>query len=83
MGWWGPSLFSPHAVILPIIMERLEKLPFMQRIRVLHAPLQVLLCGGFLLFMVPAACALFPQRWYLSMASHGSLPPPLTPHSPS
>lgn len=30
MGWWGPSLFSPHAVILPIIMERLEKLPFMQ-----------------------------------------------------
>ncbi|XP_064519254.1 sideroflexin-2 isoform X6 [Pseudopipra pipra] len=33
--------------ILPIIMERLEKFTFMQRIRVLHGPLQVLLCGGF------------------------------------
>lgn len=30
MGWWSPSLFSPHAVILPIIMERLEMFPFMQ-----------------------------------------------------
>ncbi|XP_017924749.1 sideroflexin-2 isoform X2 [Manacus vitellinus] len=61
-----PDLFSLYLVILPIIMERLEKFTFMQRIRVLHGPLQVLLCGGFLLFMVPAACALFPQRWYLS-----------------
>ncbi|XP_009321550.1 PREDICTED: sideroflexin-2 [Pygoscelis adeliae] len=58
----------PHLVILPIIMERLEKFPFMQRIRVLHGPLQVLLCGGFLLFMVPAACALFPQRCSLALA---------------
>ncbi|NWQ96523.1 SFXN2 protein, partial [Burhinus bistriatus] len=57
-----------EGVILPIIMERLEKFPFMQRIRVLHGPLQVLLCGGFLLFMVPAACALFPQRCSLALA---------------
>ncbi|XP_054062966.1 sideroflexin-2 isoform X1 [Rissa tridactyla] len=60
------TMAAPGMIILPIIMERLEKFPFMQRIRVLHGPLQVLLCGGFLLFMVPAACALFPQRWYLS-----------------
>lgn len=26
----GPDLFSLHLVILPIIMERLEKFPFMQ-----------------------------------------------------
>ncbi|NXN45503.1 SFXN2 protein, partial [Rhinoptilus africanus] len=68
VGAWGPDLFFLHLVILPIIMERLEKFPFMQRIRVLHGPLQVLLCGGFLLFMVPAACALFPQRCSLALA---------------
>lgn len=28
--WGGPDLFSLHLVILPIIMERLEKFPFMQ-----------------------------------------------------
>ncbi|XP_040419420.1 sideroflexin-2 isoform X2 [Cygnus olor] len=63
------TMAAPGMIILPIIMERLEKFPFMQRIRVLHAPLQVLLCGGFLLFMVPAACALFPQRCSLALAS--------------
>ncbi|XP_074687275.1 sideroflexin-2 isoform X2 [Strix aluco] len=62
------TMAAPGMIILPIIMERLEKFPFMQRIRVLHGPLQVLLCGGFLLFMVPAACALFPQRCSLALA---------------
>ncbi|NXN09692.1 SFXN2 protein, partial [Indicator maculatus] len=62
------TMAAPGMIILPIIMERLEKIPFMQRIRVLHAPLQVLLCGAFLLFMVPAACALFPQRCSLAVA---------------
>ncbi|NXR16136.1 SFXN2 protein, partial [Semnornis frantzii] len=62
------TMAAPGMILLPIIMERLEKIPFMQRIRVLHAPLQVLLCGGFLLFMVPAACALFPQRCSLAVA---------------
>ncbi|NXY75364.1 SFXN2 protein, partial [Glareola pratincola] len=61
------TMAAPGMIILPIIMERLEKFPFMQRIRVLHGPLQVLLCGGFLLFMVPAACALFPQRCSLAL----------------
>lgn len=28
--WGGPDLFFLHLVILPIIMERLEKFPFMQ-----------------------------------------------------
>ncbi|PKU35870.1 sideroflexihypothetical protein [Limosa lapponica baueri] len=62
------TMAAPGMIILPIIMERLEKFPFMQRIRVLHGPLQVLLCGGFLLFMVPTACALFPQRCSLALA---------------
>ncbi|XP_029885658.1 sideroflexin-2 isoform X4 [Aquila chrysaetos chrysaetos] len=62
------AMAAPGMIILPIIMERLEKFPFMQRIRVLHGPLQVLLCGAFLLFMVPAACALFPQRCSLALA---------------
>ncbi|XP_071604482.1 sideroflexin-2 isoform X3 [Heliangelus exortis] len=62
------TMAAPGMIILPIIMEQLEKIPFMQRIRVLHGPLQVLLSGGFLLFMVPAACALFPQRCSLALA---------------
>ncbi|NXK84857.1 SFXN2 protein, partial [Amazona guildingii] len=63
------TMAAPGMIILPIIMERLEKYPFMQQIRVLHGPLQVLLSGGFLLLMVPAACALFPQRCSLALSS--------------
>ncbi|XP_074815540.1 sideroflexin-2 isoform X2 [Natator depressus] len=60
---------APGMVLLPILMERLEKLSFMKRIQVLHAPLQVMLAGGFLLFMVPVACSLFPQRCSLALSS--------------
>ncbi|XP_069756276.1 sideroflexin-2 isoform X2 [Narcine bancroftii] len=56
------TMAAPGMIILPILMERLEKYPFMQRIKFLHAPLQVMLVGCFLIFMVPAACSLFPQR---------------------
>ncbi|XP_043912481.1 sideroflexin-2 isoform X1 [Protopterus annectens] len=62
------TMAAPGMILLPILMEHLEKYPFMQRIKVLHAPLQVLLAGGFLLFMVPAACALFPQRCSLEVS---------------
>ncbi|XP_059803031.1 sideroflexin-2 [Hypanus sabinus] len=55
------TMAAPGMIILPIIMEKLEKYPFMQRIKFLHAPLQVTLVGCFLIFMVPAACSLFPQ----------------------
>lgn len=37
---------APGMTILPIIMQRLEKYPWMQRIQVLHAPIQVLFVGG-------------------------------------
>ncbi|XP_075791684.1 sideroflexin-2 isoform X2 [Pelodiscus sinensis] len=63
------AMAAPGMVLLPILMERLEKFPFMQRIRVFHAPLQVLLVGGFLLFMVPVACSLFPQRCSLALST--------------
>lgn len=53
---------APGMLILPPIMERLEKYPWMQRIKPLHAPIQVLMVGCFLSFMVPTACALFPQN---------------------
>ncbi|XP_059517252.1 sideroflexin-2 isoform X3 [Myotis daubentonii] len=55
------TMAAPGMILLPIVMERLEKLPFMQKVKVLHAPLQVMLCGCFLIFMVPVACGLFPQ----------------------
>ncbi|XP_019341559.1 sideroflexin-2 isoform X1 [Alligator mississippiensis] len=71
------AMAAPGMIILPIIMEQLEKFPFMKRIRVLHAPLQVTLVGGFLLFMVPAACALFPQRCCMALSS---LEPELRAH---
>ncbi|XP_036027490.1 sideroflexin-2 isoform X3 [Onychomys torridus] len=56
------TMAAPGMILLPVIMERLERLRMVQKARVLHAPLQVLLCGCFLLFMVPVACGLFPQE---------------------
>ncbi|XP_023367556.1 sideroflexin-2 isoform X3 [Otolemur garnettii] len=58
------TMAAPGMILLPVIMERLEKLHFMQKVKALHAPLQVMLSGCFLIFMVPVACGLFPQRWY-------------------
>lgn len=53
---------APGMLILPPIMARLEKYRFMQCIKPLHAPIQVMMVGCFLTFMVPTACALFPQN---------------------
>ncbi|XP_076174666.1 sideroflexin 2 [Ptiloglossa arizonensis] len=53
---------APGMLIVPIIMERLEKYHWMQRIKPLHAPIQVMIVGCFLTFMVPTACAIFPQK---------------------
>ncbi|XP_033005673.1 sideroflexin-2 isoform X1 [Lacerta agilis] len=62
------AMAAPGMILLPIIMERLEKYPFMKKIQVLHAPLQTILVGGFLVFMVPVACALFPQRSSIALS---------------
>uniref|UniRef100_A0AAQ4PZN3 Sidoreflexin n=1 Tax=Gasterosteus aculeatus aculeatus TaxID=481459 RepID=A0AAQ4PZN3_GASAC len=62
------TMAAPGMIILPIIMQRMEKYKFMQRITFLHGPIQVMLVGGFLVFMVPAACSLFPQRCSMAVS---------------
>ncbi|KAL0964696.1 hypothetical protein UPYG_G00327710 [Umbra pygmaea] len=62
------TMAAPGMIILPIIMQRLEKYKFMQRITFLHGPLQVMMVGGFLVFMVPAACSLFPQQCSMAVS---------------
>ncbi|XP_047681894.1 sideroflexin-2 isoform X4 [Prionailurus viverrinus] len=62
------TMAAPGMILLPVIMERLEKLHFMKKVKVLHAPLQVLLSGCFLIFMVPVACGLFPQKCELPVS---------------
>ncbi|XP_034049664.1 sideroflexin-2 [Thalassophryne amazonica] len=62
------TMAAPGMIILPIIMERLEKYKFMQRITFLHFPIQVTLVGVFLVVMVPVACSLFPQRCSMAVS---------------
>ncbi|KAJ8686938.1 hypothetical protein QAD02_022732 [Eretmocerus hayati] len=57
---------APGMVLLPPLMERLERKAWMQRIKPLHGPFQVLMCGVSLSLMVPTACALFPQNCSIS-----------------
>uniref|UniRef100_A0A671L4C5 Sideroflexin 2 n=1 Tax=Sinocyclocheilus anshuiensis TaxID=1608454 RepID=A0A671L4C5_9TELE len=38
------------------------------KITFLHGPLQVMMVGVFLIFMVPAACSLFPQRCSMAVS---------------
>lgn len=53
---------APGMLVFPVIMEKLETYRWMQRIKFLHAPIQVMGVGCFLSFMVPTACAIFPQK---------------------
>uniref|UniRef100_A0A8C9X7G9 Sidoreflexin n=1 Tax=Sander lucioperca TaxID=283035 RepID=A0A8C9X7G9_SANLU len=55
------TMAAPGMIILPIIMQRMEKYKFMQG-------LQVLMYSGLLVFMVPAACSLFPQRCSMAVS---------------
>jgi len=52
---------APGMTVLPVVMEKLEKRAWMQKVKPLHGPIQVMMVGCFLLFMTPTACALFPQ----------------------
>ncbi|XP_066580961.1 sideroflexin-2 [Prorops nasuta] len=60
---------APGMLILPPIMQRLEKIPVMMRFQALHGPLQILLCGVSLTVMVPTACAIFPQRSWIKSST--------------
>ncbi|XP_076759051.1 sideroflexin 2 [Xylocopa sonorina] len=67
---------APGMLILPPIMERLERYAWMQKIKPMHAPIQVLLVGCFLTFMVPTACALFPQNCSIKSSTLERWEPP-------
>ncbi|KAG5684626.1 hypothetical protein PVAND_013848 [Polypedilum vanderplanki] len=66
---------APGMLILPVIMEKLEKVKSFKRMSVLHAPFQTIMVGCFLIFMVPTACGLFPQRATLSASTINRLEP--------
>lgn len=63
------TMAAPGMLIVPVIMEKIENFNWMKRIKPLHGPLQALMCGVSLTFMVPAACSIFPQRSSLSINS--------------
>lgn len=58
----------PGMIIPPIIMNSLEKKPFMRRRPWLNSPIQIVLCGFFLTFTTPMCCALFPQKSSMAVA---------------
>ncbi|XP_061189018.1 sideroflexin-2-like [Saccostrea echinata] len=59
---------SPSMVLLPILMEKMDKTSFMLRYgRYVNAPLQILLSGLSLVVMVPVGCALFNQQCSISV----------------
>ncbi|KAL3870308.1 hypothetical protein ACJMK2_038384 [Sinanodonta woodiana] len=53
---------SPGMILLPVLMEKLEKTAWLQRNRVINPPLQILLSGVTLIVMVPVGCAVFNQN---------------------
>ncbi|GAB0099696.1 Sideroflexin-2 [Sergentomyia squamirostris] len=63
------TMAAPGMLILPVIMEKLEKIVWFKRMHILHAPFQTIAVGCFLSFMVPTACALFPQKCSLNMST--------------
>jgi len=52
---------APGMMVLPLIMQRMERIHWFKSRPALHGPFQVAGVGCFLLVMVPLACALFPQ----------------------
>ncbi|XP_064545905.1 sideroflexin-2 [Drosophila montana] len=68
---------APGMLLLPIIMQRLEKMPAYKRMKWINAPFQTLMVGCFLCFMVPAACAIFPQECSLSTSTMRNFEPGL------
>lgn len=57
---------APGMFCLPFVMKAMEKKPWFKSRPAIHGPFQVLGVGCFLLFMVPFACALFPQNVEIS-----------------
>ena len=55
------AIVTPGMLSLPLIMQRMEKIPWFKSKPILHAPFQVLGVGCFLTFMVPFGCSIWPQ----------------------
>ncbi|XP_065919637.1 sideroflexin-2-like [Dysidea avara] len=55
-------LYGPVMLVVPILMEVLEKRPFFKRGQFFLVCTQVLLSGTFMMITVPVACSLFPQQ---------------------
>ncbi|KAL7734439.1 hypothetical protein ACLKA6_010766 [Drosophila palustris] len=68
---------APGMLVLPVIMNRLEKLPAYKRIKWINAPFQTLMVGCFLCFMVPTACSIFPQQCGLDTSTIRTFEPEL------
>jgi tricarboxylate carrier len=58
----------PVMVFPAIIMSRLETRGTLRRYPFIGAPIQVLLCGGCLMFATPMRCAMFPQKSCIAVA---------------
>ncbi|CAD5118873.1 DgyrCDS7546 [Dimorphilus gyrociliatus] len=61
------TMASPGMLLLPFIMERLEKRPWFMRYPRGHIVFQTLVVGAFLTVMTPIGCAIFPQKCSVSM----------------
>uniref|UniRef100_A0A674NYF1 Sideroflexin 2 n=1 Tax=Takifugu rubripes TaxID=31033 RepID=A0A674NYF1_TAKRU len=59
------NITDPRTALLPD--ARLDEAKAL-RITFLHGPIQVMMVGVFLIFMVPAACSLFPQRCSIAVS---------------
>jgi len=55
------AIAAPGMLALPIIMQRMERIPWFKRMTPIHAPFQVLGVGCFLMLMVPTGCSIWPQ----------------------
>lgn len=63
------GMAMPGMLIPPVIMNHLDKRGILKRFPWINAPLQVGLCGLFLVFATPLCCALFPQQSSISIDS--------------
>ncbi|KAI5705786.1 hypothetical protein M8J75_001753 [Diaphorina citri] len=66
---------APGMLVLPIIVEKLEKYRWYRTRTWFHAPFQTLGVGCFLMVMVPTACAIFPQMTSIGTSTLETLEP--------
>jgi len=69
------AIMAPGMILLPFIMQRMEKKAWFAKVPALHAPFQVMAVGCFLTFMVPAGCAIFPQTCSIEVEALKSADP--------